>query len=129
MIRPRTILIIFLCLTMGSFSFPSDTFSITIKEEKELSKQVIAIIMKRYSLVEDPIVVQYLRSVAKRIVSVLPPQPYNFQFFVIQEDEYNAFATPGGYIFFNSGMIAAFENEGELAGVLAHEIAHVVCRH
>ena len=129
MVLFRKFQVIFLCLALGCFSFPNDSFSITIKEEKELSKQVIAIIMKRYTLVEDPIVVQYLRSVAHRIVSVLPPQPYNFQFYVIQEDEYNAFATPGGYIFFNSGMIAAFEDEGELAGVLAHEIAHVVCRH
>lgn len=129
MILSRKFLTIFLCLAIGSFSFPHDTLGITIKEEKELSKQVIAIIMERYTLVEDPMVVDYLRTVAKRIVSVLPPQPYDFQFYVIQDDEYNAFATPGGYIFFNSGIIAAFENEGELAGVLAHEIAHVVCRH
>ncbi len=129
MILSRKFLIIFLCLAIGNFSFPHDTLGITIKQEKELSKKVIEIILKRYTLIEDPIVVGYLRTVAKRIVSVLPPQPYNFQFYVIQDDQYNAFATPGGYIFFNSGMIAAFENEGELAGVLAHEIAHVVCRH
>ena len=129
MILSRKFLIIFLCLAIGNFSFPHDTLGITIKQEKELSKKVIEIILKRYTLIEDPIVVGYLRTVAKRIVSILPPQPYNFQFYVIQDDQYNAFATPGGYIFFNSGMIAAFENEGELAGVLAHEIAHVVCRH
>ena len=129
MILSRKFLTIFLCLAIGSFSFPHDTLGITIKEEKELSKQVIAIIMERYTLIEDPMVVRYFRTVAKRIVSVLPPQPYNFQFYVIQDDEYNAFATPGGYIFFNSGIITAFENEAELAGVLAHEIAHVVCRH
>ena len=129
MILFRKFLSIFLCIAIGSFSFPHDTLGITIKQEKELSQKVIAIILERYTLIEDPIVVDYLRTVAKRIVSVLPPQPYNFQFYVIQDDQYNAFATPGGYIFFNSGMIAAFENEGELAGVLAHEIAHVVCRH
>jgi len=129
MILSRKFLTVFLCLAIGSFSFPHDTIGITIKEEKELSQKVIAIIMNNYTLVEDPIVVRYLRTVAKRIVSVLPPQPYNFQFYVIQDDQYNAFATPGGYIFFNSGLIAAFKNEGELAGVLAHEIAHVVCRH
>ena len=129
MILSRKFLTIFLCLAIGSFSFPHDTLGITIKEEKELSKKVIAIILQRYTLIEDPVIVGYIRTIAKRIVSVLPPQPYNFRFYVIQDDEYNAFATPGGYIFFNSGMIAAFENEGELAGVMAHEIAHVVCRH
>lgn len=129
MIQFRKFLTIFLCLAIVSFSFPRDTVGMTIKQEKELSEQVIALILKKYTLIEDPAVVGYVRTVAKRIVSILPPQPYDFQFYVIQDDEYNAFATPGGYIFFNSGMISAFESEEELAGVLAHEIAHVVCRH
>ncbi len=129
MIFYRKLLTLFLIVIIGSFSFPHPSHGITIKQEKELSKKVIQIILERYTLIEDPIIVDYLRSVAKRIVSVLPPQPYTFRFYVIHDDQYNAFATPGGYIFFNSGMISAFDSESELAGVLAHEIAHVVCRH
>ena len=60
---------------------------------------------------------------------MLPPQPYNFRFFLIKEDVYNAFAGPGGVIFINSGLLAAMESPDDLAGILAHEITHVLSRH
>jgi predicted Zn-dependent protease len=62
-------------------------------------------------------------------MSVVPPQPFKFHFYVVKEDVYNAFATPAGHIFIHSGLIEAMDGEDELAGILSHEIAHVVCRH
>jgi beta-barrel assembly-enhancing protease len=67
--------------------------------------------------------------VGNRILAVVPPQPYPYHFYVIKEDVYNAFATPAGHIFINSGLLAALDSEEELAGILGHEIAHGVCRH
>ncbi|MEA3279149.1 MAG: M48 family metalloprotease, partial [Thermodesulfobacteriota bacterium] len=63
------------------------------------------------------------------IISALPPQPFIYKFYIIKEVVYNAFATPAGNIFINSGLFEAMDNEDELAGILGHEIAHVVCRH
>ena len=55
--------------------------------------------------------------------------PFNFRFLIINSSAINAFATPGGYIYINKGLISVAENEGELAGVIAHEIGHANARH
>ncbi len=57
------------------------------------------------------------------------PQPFHYKFFIVDDPSMNAFAVPGGYIFIHTGMIRMAEREGELAGVMAHEISHVYCRH
>ena len=65
----------------------------------------------------------------KKLSPLSRPNPFSFKFYVIKEEVYNAFAIPAGYIFINSGLMAAMTNEDELAGILSHEISHVVCRH
>jgi predicted Zn-dependent protease len=102
---------------------------ITIQEERELAKEFMAVLKARYRLIDDPLIVDYVNRIGNRILSSMPPQPFTYQFYVIEEDVYNAFATPAGHIFFNSGLFAALDSEEELAGILGHEIAHVVCRH
>jgi beta-barrel assembly-enhancing protease len=102
---------------------------ITIQQERELSKKFMAMVRSRYTLIKDPIIVDYVNRVGDRLVSVLPPQPFKYHFYVLKEDVYNAFASPAGNIFINSGLLAALDSEGELAGILGHEIGHVVCRH
>ncbi len=56
-------------------------------------------------------------------------QPFDYQFYVLNTPDINAFAVPGGKVFLNSGLILMVESEDELAGVMAHEIGHVVARH
>ena len=102
---------------------------ITIQEERELSKEFMAVVRAQFPLIEDPIIDDYVNRVGKRILAVVPPQPFEYQFHVLHEDVYNAFATPAGHIFLNSGLFAALDSEEELAGIIGHEIAHVVCRH
>ncbi|MGD9277375.1 MAG: M48 family metalloprotease, partial [Desulfobacterales bacterium] len=94
-----------------------------------MSREVMKVIMKHYELINDPLIANYINQMGQKIVSALPPQPFNYHFYVIKNDEYNAFATPAGHVFINSGLLEAMENEEELAGILSHEIAHVVCRH
>lgn len=108
---------------------PKGAFCITIKQEEELSREFMKVVLKHFEFIQDPVIVSYVNTIGKKIVSVLPPQNFKYQFYIIKEDVYNAFASPAGHIFINSGLIAAMENEEELAGILAHEIAHSLCRH
>ena len=61
--------------------------------------------------------------------AVAPGEAFNYQFKVVNAFDINAFALPGGYMYVNRGLIEAAENEGQLAGVMAHEMAHVALRH
>jgi predicted Zn-dependent protease len=108
---------------------PPAVFSITVKEEEDMSHQMLAMIHKYFDIVDDPVVVTYVNKIGNRILSALPQQPFKYHFYVIKEDVYNAFATPAGHIFVYTGLLDAMEEEEELAGILGHEIAHVYCRH
>ena len=108
---------------------PKGALCITIQEEEEMSREVMKVIIKHYKLINDPLIVNYINQIGQKILSALPPQPFEYHFYVIKNHEYNAFATPAGHVFVNSGLLEAMENEEELAGILSHEIAHVVCRH
>jgi predicted Zn-dependent protease len=108
---------------------PPNAVGITIKEEEELSKEVLKVVENRYEIIHDPLITEYVNTVGKNILSIMPPQPFSYHFYVVKQHVYNAFATPAGHIFINSGLLEALESEEELAGILAHEIAHVVCRH
>ncbi|MGA6927415.1 MAG: M48 family metalloprotease, partial [Desulfosarcina sp.] len=106
-----------------------DGLSLTIQEERELAEEFMAVVRTQFPLIEDTIIVNYVNQLGQRILAAVPPQPFDYQFHVLREDVYNAFATPAGHIFINSGLFAALESEEELAGIIGHEIAHVTCRH
>jgi Putative Zn-dependent protease, contains TPR repeats len=99
-------------------------------QEKEvaLGRQLALEIEQQAKLVEDPIVTEYINRVGQNIV-LHSDAKIPFTIKVIDSDEVNAFALPGGFFFVNRGLILAADNEAELAGVMAHEIAHVAARH
>ena len=103
--------------------------ALTIKEEKELSKEFLELLRKQLDIIEDPLIVDYVNKVGRKLLATLPEQPFEYQFYVVRQDVYNAFATPAGHIFIYSGLLAAMESEEELAAILAHEICHVLSRH
>ncbi|MFC1816900.1 M48 family metalloprotease [Thermodesulfobacteriota bacterium] len=109
--------------------FLGNAFGLTIQEEEELSREFRKVVLKNYKLIKDPVIVNYVNKVGRKILSVMPPQPFRYHFYIIKEDVYNAFATPAGHIYINSGLLAAMQNEEELAGILSHEISHVAARH
>ena len=125
--------LLIISITMGSgseaYPFPSSYICLTTKEEKELGKKLMLYVKKHLVLIEDPSVVNYVNTIGQHIVAQLPTPPFDFHFYIIKEDVYNAFAAPAGHVFINSGLLAAMESEEELAGILGHEIAHVLCRH
>lgn len=102
---------------------------VSVQDEIELGKKFNVLIRSRLPLVEDPEVVNYVRGIVDRLIAVAPPQPFSFQTSVLRDNSLNAFATPGGYIFVHTGLILNVDHESEVAGVLAHEIAHVTQRH
>ncbi|MGD8367600.1 MAG: M48 family metalloprotease [Desulfobacterales bacterium] len=103
--------------------------AITVGEEEVLSREFMAMVRQQLDLIEDPMVVDYVNRVGQRIVAHLPPQPFRFHFYVVNEHVYNAFASPAGHIFINSGLLENLGGEDGLAGILAHEIGHVTARH
>lgn len=110
-------------------ALPMPVGSITIREEKKLSKEFMAAVSRQVTYIHDLMIVSYVNRVGQKILRQLPPQPFEYRFFVIKENTYNAFAGPGGVIFMHSGLIEAMESEDELAGILGHEITHVTSRH
>jgi len=79
-------------------------------------------------MVQDPVVNEYVNRIGQNLVRNSDAQvPFTIK--VIDSDEINAFALPGGFFYVNSGLILAADEEAELAGVMAHEIAHVCARH
>jgi predicted Zn-dependent protease len=114
-------------LACGIASNPA--YAISPGEEDALSKEVLRQVKAQYTLLEDPKIVEMVNIIGHRIADSLPERLFTYHFYVIEDDSFNAFATPSGHIFVNTGLIERLESEEELAGVLAHEIAHVSCRH
>lgn len=99
-------------------------------QEKEVAmgRMYAAEIEKEIKLVDDPIMTEYVNRVGQNIVNHSDAKvPFTIK--VVDSDEVNAFALPGGFFYVNRGLILAAENESELAGVMAHEIGHVAARH
>ncbi len=109
--------------------FPDIARAITTQEEEELSQKFMVEINANYEVIHDSVISNYINQIGDKILAVVPPQPFQYHFHVVKEEVYNAFAGPGGQIFINSGLFEALDNEDEIAGIIAHEISHVVCRH
>jgi predicted Zn-dependent protease len=102
---------------------------ITPEEEKEFGEAFFRSIHSQITINQDAEIQQYIQKLGQKLVanSDAPSQP--FHFFVVLENDINAFAGPGGYIGVNSGLMLMTEAESELASVMAHEIGHVTQRH
>lgn len=97
-------------------------------EEYRTGEAVIRNIRRAGGILDDPLIQNYLNELGYRLVAPSESQQL-FHFFLIKDDSINAFALPGGFIGINAGLILATKSESELAGVMAHEIAHVTQRH
>jgi beta-barrel assembly-enhancing protease len=100
----------------------------SIQAEQALGRELAQEIEANCKLLEDPVVNEYVNRLGQRLVSHSDAKvPFTIK--VLDSEEVNAFALPGGYFYVNTGLILAAETEAELAGVMAHEIAHVAARH
>ena len=100
----------------------------SLEKEIALGKQLAQEVERQAKIIDDPIVAEYVNRVGQNIVRNSDAKvPFTIK--VLDTEEVNAFALPGGFFFVNSGLILKAESESELAGVMAHEIAHVAARH
>ncbi len=103
--------------------------SFTIEDEKKLGKEFYEKLEKSNVLIRDKNINAYINQLGNKVLTQSNKAPFDFRFSVIDSSAINAFATPGGYVYVNRGLINMVERESELASVLAHEIAHVNARH
>jgi len=102
---------------------------LTPQEERELGEAFFRSLHTQVNINKDAEIQTYIQSIGDKLVAASDAPGYPFHFFVVMDNDINAFAGPGGYIGVNSGLILNTEAESELASVLAHEIAHVTQRH
>ena len=110
---------------MGS---PADAV-LSSNDESRLGRMIMRDIRRSGQVVEDPLITEYINEIGSRIVAQTNDGDYRFTFFVVDDPRINAFALPGGYVGVHTGLIEATRSEDELAGVIAHEVAHVTQRH
>ena len=105
----------------------------TPKQDVQLGKQAAAEVREQYPVIEDQRITRYLSRLGDRLVAAAPAslkEPvYEYSFTPVNLKEINAFALPGGPMFVNRGMFDAAASEGEVVGVMAHELSHVLLRH
>src|SRR5437016_11335909 len=100
----------------------------SLEKEIGLGKQLAQEVERQAKIIDDPIIAEYTNRVGQNLVRNSDAKvPFTIK--VLDSEEVNAFALPGGFFFVNSGLILKAESESELAGVMAHEIAHVAARH
>ncbi|MEW6211509.1 MAG: M48 family metallopeptidase [Acidobacteriota bacterium] len=99
------------------------------EQDIEIGRESAQKIARQAPFLRDPATVAYVRQLGARLAAKAPGYKFPYRFEVLAVKEINAFALPGGFIYINAGAIAAAKNEGELAGVMAHEISHVALRH
>ena len=102
--------------------------SMSVEKEVAMGRQLAAEVDRQAKFVDDPVITEYVNRVAQNLV-LHSDAKIPFTVKVIDSDEVNAFALPGGFFYVNKGLILAADNEAELAGVMAHEISHVIARH
>src|SRR5688572_18897991 len=110
---------------------PSNKYSVA--DDVKLGREASAEVRKELPLLNDDRVDDYIEDIGRKLVAAIPPEfrhsEFQYSFDVVDQKEINAFALPGGPMYLNRGMIEAAKTEGEVAGVMAHEISHVALRH
>lgn len=101
------------------------------EQDVQLGREAAQQVRQQLDVVDDPFLQGYIDTIGRRLASTAPARQsgFPFSFTLINDPSINAFALPGGPMFINSGLLKAAANEAQLAGVMAHEMAHVVLRH
>jgi predicted Zn-dependent protease len=118
-----------LCCAVILFQCLSGIASMTTEEERELGDRLAREIQQKVDIINDPLVKECVEEIGRRLVEEAQDRRFHYHFYVVKEQEPNAFAIPGGHIFVTSGLIRLVDTEDELAGVIGHEIAHGALRH
>lgn len=112
------------CLT-----WPAQVRALSIGEERKIGEYLLYSMRKELATLDDPDISQYINRLGETVLENIGPQHFDYHFFVVKSDQFNAFAAPAGLVFFYTGLIETMKTEDQLLSVLAHEIGHVVSRH
>ncbi|BAY19747.1 peptidase M48 Ste24p [Anabaenopsis circularis NIES-21] len=113
---------------LGPFSALDSTI-LLLQGEGAVGESVAKQAKQQLPLVKDEEVLAYINEIGQKLVKVSGRTEFKYEFFVIPEEELNAFALPGGKVFINAGAIAKSKSEAEIAGLIGHELSHVVLSH
>src|SRR5215218_4221253 len=121
----------FSALAQTQIKYHSNKYS--VQDDIKLGRQAAQEAESQFPLLRDETVQSYVENVGRRLVSAIPSEfqhpEFQYYFKVVNARDINAFALPGGPMYINRGMIEAARTEGEMAGVMAHELSHVALRH
>lgn len=134
----KMVLVLALTVAVGTASAQTHIVAPTPNKYKpsddvKLGQEAAQQVQKELPMLNDSAVEEYVAGIGQRLVRVIPGEyqhpEFRYTFRVVNQKEINAFALPGGPMFLNRGMIEAARDEGEIAGVMAHELSHVLLRH
>ncbi len=123
-----TVFLVFSCATTGPGGEKS-LILISERQEVTLGSQVAEQVQQQEQPLADQQWQEYLDRIGQRIVEVSDRKSLDYHFTVLHNDQINAFAAPGGFLYFYTGILQRMDSEDELAAVMAHEVSHVVGRH
>ncbi|MFZ3323183.1 MAG: M48 family metalloprotease [Usitatibacter sp.] len=103
--------------------------SLSDTQERTIGNRIMREVRNDPSFLDDPEVTDYITSVGQRLLSVADNPPPDITFFMVKDDSINAFAMVGGHVFIHTGLLLLTQDESELAGVMAHELSHVLQKH
>jgi Zn-dependent protease with chaperone function len=134
----RAVILTVLVLAMGTPAIgqtpvkpPKNKY--TPEQDVQIGEKAAAEVRESYPLIQNPEIQRYMATLGERLVEAAPPElnnpAFRYSFTPVNVKEINAFALPGGPMFINRGMIESAQSEGEVVGVMAHELSHVLLRH
>lgn len=106
-----------------------ESYIYSTDREVAMGKSIADAIAKEYKIVDDPLVQERVEIIGKKIAAVCDRRDIDYHFYVLDEDEINAVSLPGGYVYIFKGLVDKVKSDDELAGVVAHEVGHIVARH
>ncbi len=121
--------IVSLIIVFQPYGGVSGAFALSTEEERILGEKFLIQVRQNFDLVDDDFAQQYMNELGHYLTRSLKTEYFPFHFYVVKDNDLNAFAGPGGHIFVFSGLINEMDEVDELAAVVAHEIAHVSARH
>jgi MAF protein len=106
-----------------------EAFYYSTDKEVQMGQSISRQVEKEYKGAVDPLMQERVEDIGKKIAAVSDRKDIDYHFAVLDDDEINAFALPGGYVYVNKGLVEKVDNDDELACILAHEVGHIVSRH
>lgn len=100
-----------------------------VAQDIEMGKQAVKEIEPTITVLNDPAMTDYIKRLGDSITKLIPNSPFPFTYKMVNDPEINAFCVPGGFVYVNTGILINAENEGQVIGVMGHEIGHAILRH